>query len=989
MCNIDELFATAKQLDQPFVAVTDHGSMSGLLVAQEASKRHGVKSIMGCEYYCSGEDEEEGDKKNYHLIVLAKDNVGLMNMMKLMEYAYVKNFYKHPRIDLEALRIHQEGLVVLSACLGGEVAQHIMAGRRDLAERHICIMQEMFGSDYCLEIQPNFIPEQFEVNKKLISIARSTGCNLVATNDVHYIKEGDHVPHEVLLAMQTGKKVSDPKRFKFSTNDFWLKSEKEMMQGFNGLDDASVKRALANTQLIADKCNAEFERKNHLPTFYNIPKGMTERELLVKKATEGLKKKGIKDKAFIKEVQEEINVISRNGYPGYFLIVEDYLNTARENGIVIGDGRGSGAGSKVCWLTGITNIPPHEYDLLFERFMADGREPDIDSDVSDIDAVFEDLQNKYGRENVARIIAFGKMTPKSICRKVLSAFDISTAEINAVSKLIDESAETMESAYKLSSKLCEYKEKHKELFSIIERLQSTISHESQHAGGIIICKYLSSYLPVKSKAEDREKRIVAMDKYMLESLGHFKFDVLGLETLPVIKQAIDSIARTTGNKIDLHAIDLEDKNIYKMLCSGNVLGVFQLSNQKHKVVEQRPKSFRDLIAMNALIRPGVGDWNEYIARRRGLNPTNIIKAREPYMRETYGLITYQEQFLLDAKHIAGWELAYADKHIRKNKNILADIELQQKFINDGVSNGFSREDVDSIWNEIVSAVHGGYSFNKSHSASYAIISYQTAWLKYYYPEHFYAALMTSKKSDSKGQAEIKELILECRAIGIKVLPPNINTSEGYFNVTDDGITYDITVISGLGEAALRGIKKARPFKDFEDFLKRRDSTVKSNITINLIKAGAFDEFNKNRADLLWEFGMHCRTKTEVKEKIIHPRTTYKDGLKMQWEKEALGMYLSNHPMEGYGFKPLSQFGEGSIAVQGGEIDEVMEIKDKNGKDMAFITLNTLYEAVKVIIFSSAWKQGDLKKACKVGSRVMVKGKMSNQNVLCNALEVLE
>lgn len=983
---IDELFKTAKEHGQPALAITDHGSMSGLYSAQKAGEKYGIKAIMGCEFYY----ERENDGENGHLIVLAKSDKGLENMMRLSEISFVNNFYKKPRINWSYLKQYSEDLVVTSACLGSTLGQLIINGEITQARAWIRKFQDIFKDDFYLEIQPNSIPEQLIVNKTLIKLSAELGCKLIAANDAHYVQKNDAFAHEVLLALQINKKMSDEKRWRFDTQDFWLKSTEEMFETFVGIDPSDVKQAMNNTIEIADKCNASFKKGNYLPSFYSIPEGITERKLLVEKTMEGARREGVARNAkFMTEVQNEIDVIDRNGYSGYFLIVADYVNGARNNNIIVGDGRGSGAGSKVAWLTGITKIPPHHYDLLFERFLTDGREPDFDVDFSDIDAVFLDLQHKYGPENVARIIAFGRMTPKAVCRKVMNCFGHKSDLINTISRLIPDSSETMEEAYANSPGLVEYAKRYKTEFDVINKLQNTISHESQHAGGVIICKNLSSHLPIKTKAEDRSKRIVGFDKYMLEELGHYKFDVLALETLPVIRRTLDSIKKATGKDIDLHKIDMECQEVYDMLCEGDVSGVFQLTNQSSKVVEQQPRNFKDLIAINAFIRPGVGDWDEYIARRKG-KAWEVIPKRLPYLQETEGLIAYQEQFLLDAKHLAGWDIAYADKHIRKNKSISTDNELMNKFYKDCVTNGIDIKDAVFVWDEIQNAVSGGYSFNKSHAASYAVITYQTAWLKRFYPEHFYASLMSSEPTDGVGQDKISGYIAECKQRGINILPPDINISDEDFVVTDKGINYRITTITHVGTNAIEGIKKIRPIKSFEDFLERRERRyVRQNVLINLIKAGCFDFDNPNRAELMWQLDMNERTKTQIKNGYECPRYEWNDKVKAEWEKDALGMYLSFHPLEKYGFKALDTFEENARALQGGEVYEVKEIKDRNGNMMAFVFINTLYGNVKVLVFSSMWKRRGIREQCGLGNIVMIKGKRSGDAIICNEIEVLE
>ena len=979
MGKIKELVQTAKELGQTALGLTDHGTTSGLWTFQKECRANGIKPILGSEFYYV----RENDGENGHIILLAKNNKGLENIFKLQDYAYVQNFSRKPRIDWETLLLHKEGLVVSSACLGSTFAQYILNNDIDSAMEWARKFQAEFGSDFYIEIMPNEILEQVNYNQIAVRIANQLSIKVVATNDVHYVYEQDAFHHEVLLAMQTNSKMSDEKRWKFDTTDFWLKSYDEMVNTFHGIPKSEIVSALSNTAEIADKCNAEIVVGNYLPSFYDLSKG-TEREILVQKTKEGLIKRGITHKQFIKEVQNEIDVIDRNGYSGYFCIVEDYVNSARKNGIIVGDGRGSGAGSKVAYLTGITTINPAKYDLLFERFMADGRQPDFDVDFSNQDAVFKDLQSKYGVDNVARVIAFGTMTPRSVTRKIMSTFDHPTSELNAISKLIPDSAKTIKEALEESAELRAYSKKYSLEFQIIERLEGTISHESQHAGGVIVYPGLSSILPIKTRADDRNKRIVGFDKYMLEELGHYKFDILGLETLPVIKRCLDSVYESTNERIDLEYIDYEDPSVYDMLCSGQVSGVFQLSNQQAKIVEQQPRNFKDLIAINALIRPGTGDWHAYMARRKG-EPWNLLDRRMPYLRETEGLITYQEQFLLDAKILAGWDIAYADKNIRKNKDIRNDEGLRQKFIQGCIDNGVRDTDAKQVWSEIENAVTGGYSFNKSHSASYAVISFHTAWLKRHYPLHFYASLMSSESDQSK----ISELIAECKSLGIKILPPDINNSGEYFTVHNDAINYRISTIKHVGDSAVEHIKKLRPITSFQDFLDRREKKhIRQNVVINLIKAGCFDVFDTNRDALIWQTEMANRTSKQVKDGFTCERAEYSEEIKAEWEYEVLGMYLSVHPLERFGFKSLSTFSDGQPCIQGGKVYDIKVFQDKNKNNMAFIWLNTLFGNVKAIVFSSSWKNEGVRNLFQLGKTILIRGKKSGDSIIFDSGEEL-
>lgn len=614
---------------------------------------------------------------------------------------------------------------------------------------------------------------------------------------------------------------------------------------------------------------------------------------------------------------------------------------------------------------------------------------DFDVDYSDQDAVFEDLVQKYGQNNVARIIAFGRLTPRAVIRKVLSVFEHGMQDIKAVTNLVPDLCPTLEKAIELNPDVHKILSRLPVEYEVIKRLEGAISHESQHAGGVIIYPNLAEHVPLKTLRAEPLKRIVTWDKYMLEDLRHFKFDVLGLATLPILNDTVDLIKKYEGTEIKLTELDREDPSVYDMLREGDVSGVFQLSNQAQKVMEQQPTNFKDLIAINALVRPGVGDWDEYIARRQG-KEYEIYEPRHSYMEETVGTMTYQEQFLLDAHILAGWEIAYADKTLRKNKDIRNDNETRSKFIEDAVKNGHKRDVIEGIWSEIEDAVDGGYSFNKSHSASYAQTSYQTAWLKVHYPQYFYSALMSAEGTDGDGQSAIAGYISELKQRGIRILPPSINKSTERFEPTEGGIAYRITTIKHVGESAIHAIDKMRPIESFEDFVERRDTrAIRKNVIVNLIKAGAFDEFETDRGHLMWQFDMMNRTKTQIKQEVELPRYEYDDKVKMAWEKEVLGMYLSQHPMEKYGFKDFTTYQDGDWnALAGGEVYDRRVFNDKNGNEMAFVFINTLFGNVKLLCFQKNWCE-DWKTITEIGNVVMAKGKKSGSDLMVNHLEVLE
>lgn len=702
---VKELVERAMELGQTALAITDHGSCSGLYDLMKYTEGTPVKPIFGCEFYFNTKEDE----KYSHLILLAKDQVGLTNIFKLHEYGYVHGFKMKPRINLEMLKKHSEGIVCLSACIGNIIPRALLEGNEDYAYEWAMTFKRIFGEDFYIELQDNTLDTQKFVNQKLVKLANKINVEIVATNDVHYTLKEDAEVHDTMLCMQTNAKKHDEKRWRFPSRDFWLKSEDEMK--LSKLSKEDRERALNNTMVIADKCNAKLIKGSYLPKFYNVPEGKTEERLLREEVTKRYKTeitdKGLHTKAYAEAVMKELGVIEQTGYSGYHLIVADFVNYARNNGILVGDGRGSGAGCKVAYIMGITRVEPEKHHLLFERFLAPGRVPDYDIDFADNNAIFSYLQDKYGVENVARIVAFGTLSAKAVARKVFSAFGHTESIIAQISGAIpSEVGITLDKAYSLSPDLVSFKKQYKEEFKHMERLEGRISHASQHAGGVIIYPNLSSYIPVHTDSEDRNKRIVSFDKKMAEDMGFCKIDCLGLEALSTLNETVKSIEKLEGVAINFDEIDYEDPAIYEDLRRGDVYGLFQLENQKELTIKQQPKCFDDIVAISSICRPGTCDVDAYLERRTKQNFT-IPPQEEWYMRKSEGLIIYQEQFLLHCKTYAGWDIAFADKNVRKNKGLKTDVDLRNKFINDCVSSGYTHDFAMSKWQEIVDVAGSG------------------------------------------------------------------------------------------------------------------------------------------------------------------------------------------------------------------------------------------------------------------------------------------
>ena len=996
MCNVKELVKRARELGQEFIAITNHGSMASHFEFEKACEEEGIKPILGCEFYMSKSKKACKEDQGYHIIVFAKNEIGLKNMHKLQARAYKENFYRKAHINFDMLSELKEGLIISSACIGGVIGQLTLQNpleARIEAQKY----KSVFGDDFYLEIQPNDIQNQWVMNKEVIKIAKELDIKLIATNDVHYVLKEDAQIHEVLLALQVGHKMDSEKRFKFPTNDYWCKSLQEMKDTFVGYTSEElimITNALYNTSEIANKCNAKVIKGNFLPHYPKL-EGMSEDDYLATKTWEGFEKKYPKDypnRGQIRmDIAKELDVISKTGYSGYFINVADYIVDARNNGVLVGDGRGSGAGSKVVYCMDITNVDPVPHHLLFERFLAIGRTPDIDVDFSNQEHVFKHLQDLHGADNVARIATYGTLSCRNAIRKIMSAFNFSQQQIAIVSGSLPKRLDvTVEQSYNESPTFKKFMDENPFIAKCIRRLENTVSHEGKHAGGFVIYKNLTELTPCKYENDSNGVRcipVVQFDKKEIEKVGFFKFDVLGLENLTTVRYALDMIKENEGIDIDLDTIDYEDKEVYKMLSNGDVSGVFQLANQSGKVAEQKPKCFDDLIAVNALIRPGVdSNWGEYIQRRGGKH-WSIEEERKQYMMDTSGLMIYQEQFLLDCKTYANWDIAFADNNIRKNKDLENDTEIYNKFINDGISNGYNRDTLEKIWKEIVDCA-SKYSFNKSHATSYGVLSYKTAWLKCHYPVYWYASLLNSEIGD---QTKVESLIAECKKKGIKILPPDINKGSYKFEGTKEGIRIPINYLKGVGEDVVKYIQKELiPIKSFEDMLDRGiKKYIKKNVVIAMIKAGIFDFENEDREHFMWLYAMRNRKKTDIKNGIESEHIPYDEKIKLKWEKEVYGLYLSKHPLEDYNVRSITDYTDDMVAVQVIEVTDMRTHMQKNGKEMCFMTGSNQHGALKCLIFADTWSQQDIKEKVQIGNILLAKGKRSGNDLIVNDLELME
>ncbi len=1017
---IDELVQATKDAGMDSIAITDHGVMYGAVEFYKAAQKHGVKAIIGCEVYVAPRSrfDKAGktDKEYAHLILLAKNSVGYENLIKLVSLAFTEGYYYKPRIDYDLLEKHTEGLICLSACLAGDIPQLLLNGNFDEAQNLAKRLKDMFKEDFYIEIQDHNIPEQKQVLPSLIKLARNLDIKLVATNDVHYIHKDDAQMHDVLLCVQTGKTLDEPNRMRFSTEEFYLKTEEEMRAIFDFIPEA-----IDNTVEIAQKCNFSFEFGNiHIP-YYEVPDGLTAAEYLYKLGMEGLNKKYPEITNEIKErFDYEYNMIKRMGYVEYYLIVWDYINYARSVDIVVGPGRGSGAGSLVAYAIGITNIDPLKYNLLFERFLNPERVsmPDFDVDFcfERRGEVIEYVKRKYGADHVAQIATFGTMKARAVIRDVGRVMNLPYADVDRIAKMIPRELDiNIERALSVNPELREAcaDPQIEKLIYFAKKLEGLPRNSSTHAAGVVISKNpVDTYVPLCVNGEMVATQYVA--KY-LEQLGLLKMDFLGLRTLTVIRDTLEFIKERTGEKPDLSSISFDDKNVYKLIGQGECDGIFQLESNGMRAFmkELKPTCFEDIVAGIALYRPGPMDSiPKYIFGKE--NPEKV-EYQHPIMKNvlevTYGCMVYQEQVMQIVRDVAGYSLGRSDIMRRAmSKKDQKAMETERKvFIygltdDDGtvtvpgaIRNGISEETASAIFDKI--AVFAQYAFNKSHAAAYAVVAYQTAYLKCYYPLEFMAAMLNSLLGDEDKTARY---IRYCREHNITILPPDVNSSvSGFSPEGENAIRFGLSAIKNVGISGVNSIVKEREkngkFKSLDDFAERTVymSDVNKRMVESMIKAGAFDFTSFSRRALLGGFeavldGAQNRSKNSlqgqlslfddvsvldsvqfetIKETGEFPRLKF-----LMLEKEMLGVYLSGHPLERYAQSIKNTgFDLSEITVetddQGdsiltedilrldnkeikliGIISSIRKKATKSGSMMAFITVEDLYSSITGLIF---------------------------------------
>lgn len=996
---IKELVERAKEFKMPALAITDHGNLFGAVEFYKQVTKAGIKPIIGCEVYVAPASRfdrgtAESDEASFHLILLARDNSGYKNLVSLVTKAYLEGFYYKPRIDLDLLEQYSGGLIGLSACLKGEIPYCLQRGLLERARERALRYKHILGPDnFYFEIQENGLPEQMEVNKKLVDLARELHIGVVATNDCHYLKKEDAKAHEVLLCIQTGKTLKDINRMKFASEEFYFKSPIEMKEAFK-----DVPEAVAHTVAIAERCNVEFSLGESLLPQYEVEGGGSPDEFLSGMAVAGLEKKfggdaGIIPPEYRQRLKTELDVIRKMGYASYFLIVWDFIRYARSQGIPVGPGRGSAAGSLVSYCIDITEIDPIKYNLLFERFLNPERisMPDIDIDFCQDrrSEVISYVSDKYGKDRVAQIITFGTMAAKAAIRDVGRAMDMPYAEVDRIAKLVPNTLKiTIEDAIKAEPQLKELYNSNagvRELLDIAKRLEGLNRHASTHAAGVVIAPVpLTEYTPLYKSPSD-ESIMTQFDMVSIEGIGLLKFDFLGLKTLTVIQKTLDLI-RQGGKEVSIKEIPLNDAATYELLSSGQTTGIFQLESagMKDILVKMCPNRFEDLIALVALYRPGPigsGMIDDFIKRKKGKVPVKYeLPQLKEILDETYGVILYQEQVMRIANKLANFSLGQADilRKAMGKKNIQAMAKQKENFVNGAVSNGISEKKATRIFD--LMELFAEYGFNKSHSAAYAYVSFQTAYLKAHYPVEFMAATLSADMNDTD---KIVKSINECRKMKVQILPPDINLSGREFKVIGNSIRFGLEAVKGVGSAAIESIVEVRneggPFKSVEDFIGRVDTRkVNKKVLEGLVKAGAFDSLDITRAaamsavsDILNGGG---RLKDTGQQSIFGEETDGTVNVREEWdeterlknEKDALGFYITGHPLTRYDLLLRKiKAGKTSEIENAPDRTEVVlggilrGLKKKNvrstGDMMAYLTLEDDEGSVEVIVFSEMYK----------------------------------
>lgn len=1048
---IKEYVEKIKALGMTAGAITDHGVMYGVIDFYKAAREAGINPVLGCEVYVapgSRLDREmvHGEDRYYHLVLLAENNTGYSNLMKIVSKGFVEGYYYKPRVDMEVLEKYHEGIIALSACLAGEVQRNLVRGMYEEAKEVAYRYERCFGKgNFFLELQDHGIPEQKLVNQQLLRMSQETGIELVATNDVHYTNAEDAEPHDILLCLQTGKKLADEDRMRYEGGQYYVKSEEEMKSLF-----PYALQALENTQKIADRCHVEIEFGHTKVPHFEVPEGYDSWTYLNKLCHEGLDKRyGADAPKYLQKLDDELAVIKNMGYVDYFLIVWDFIHYAREHDIMVGPGRGSAAGSLVSYTTGITDIDPVRYNLIFERFLNPERVsmPDID-----VDFCFERRQEvidyvveKYGKDCVTQIVTFGTLAARGVIRDVGRVMDLPYNFVDTIAKAIpNELGITIDKALLMNPELrgmYESDESVKKLIDMSRRLEGLPRHTSMHAAGVVISqKPMDEYVPLSRASDGTITTQFTMTT--IEELGLLKMDFLGLRTLTVIQNAVRLAEKSSGKKIDMNAIDYNDKKVLDSLGTGKTDGVFQLESagMKNFMKELKPQSLEDVIAGISLYRPGPMDFIPAYIKGKD-HPESITydcPELEPILAPTYGCIVYQEQVMQIVRDLAGYTWGRSDlvrRAMSKKKGKVMEQERKnfvygnsEENVPGCIARGIDEKVANKIYDNMIDFAK--YAFNKSHAAAYAVVAYQTAYLKYYYPVEFMAALMTSVLDNT---SKVSEYIYTCRQMGIAILPPDINEGEGGFSVSGQAIRYGLSAIKSIGRPVIDAIVEERkirgPFTTLKDFITRLSGREVNKRTIeNFIKAGALDGLEGNRRQKMMIYGSLLDALNQEKKTTMAGQMTlfdiapeedkaeyeiklpdveeYDKEVLLGFEKEVLGIYISGHPLEEYmerlkkntnavttDFVLDEETGtlkvsDGAKVCIGGMITDKVIKYTKNNKAMAFITLEDLVGTVEIIIFPKDYER--YAKYLENDAKVFVEGRVTaeedrNGKLICEKI----
>jgi DNA polymerase-3 subunit alpha len=1076
MCRINEVVSRAKDLGTTSLAITDHGKMYGIVHFYKECIKQGIKPIIGCEVYVNPTDrmlKNSENKHDYHLVLLAKNNEGYKNLLKIVADSELNGFYYRPRTDLSVLRQYGKGIIALSACIAGGVPNLMLDGKYNEAKELALQYADIFDEFY-LEIQPNNTPEQLKVNYFMVELHEETGLPLVVTCDTHYICQKDAPIHEVLLAIQTFKqgrvipkselielfgreiversnipdtlesKDSNKERFRFSTHDYWLRSEEEIRNAFPEAYSSYIDEALKNTLRIADQCNVEIQFNRKLLPKFDVPQGETSDSYLRKLTMGGLFNLGnssnIDYETYYNRLNYELNVMSDAGMSDYYLIDHDFVSEAKKMGILIGPGRGSAAGCLISYLLGITRVDPlgrgTGVPLMFERFFVPGRKeyPDIDLDIEPEGRpkIFRYLKEKYGEQHVAQIATIGTLSPRMVLKDVARVLGIDHREINEITKQIPDKLEdpetgerTVETTIKelLEEKLPDGRytkaasllrglyDKYPLLFMIAERLEGLPRHSGVHAAGVVISSEpLDEIAPLMRN--DGELSAIQFDMNTAAELGLLKFDLLVVATLKVIKSVLQKIKEHHGIEIDPWNLPLDDDEVYRVFQDGDTLGIFQVESYLYKELLRKilPTKFSDIVATLALGRPGpldAGMEKVYIDNKNNLaNITYPHEDIKPIFEKykSHGIFLYQEQIIEAVKKLGGFTNEEADA-VRKGmgkKNRELVSKMGEKFIKAAIERGYNKDMIEELWNQM--AKFGRYGFNVAHSASYGMISYVTAWLKLHYPTLFMEAILTNENESSAGDADerLKAAVSEAKKMGIRILVPDINRSGMGFSMVDKNtILFGLRAIAGIGEKACKSIIAHRPYESLQDFLSKVDLTqCNKKVVIHLILAGAFDSLNTDRLELLQRY-MQFRVESKIDKCLVIPESIrisskltvnvpseYDDKARLELEKAFLGTYISGHPADAVNLPSWKHVEYGKTISAAGVVIRNKVITTKKNEEMSFMEIETPYGLIEIVVFPKVYKK--LPRKVELSDIVKITGKKEPENkAIAYSIEILE